>query len=391
MSPKLSRSSFYLAALFCLAAAGCGGSGGKGNGVSGQAISLGTRSLVLHSGEIWQLEAKLGGQPVSGATWAVSPGGGTVSQDGLYTPPAKPGAYLVTVSSPDARSASVAIRVKAPLRFIFNGTTPEQPGVGPNRVMATIDSTGGNFKRLLVGNGVGLPYVSPDGKTVFFSQNSGGQRLIFRMGPDGSGLTALPAVSSNMFYFLLGVDWTAGRLIYTRNNGFDESRPIYSANLRGTDERLVFQDSHLTDLTSNPRDRSWLGDIFTPQGNSGFSDILRVFPASHLTSPFLPRAFRPEVSPNGKMVAFDDDPPGSGDGGIYDIGVANIDGSNRHNLTHTTESELVLDWTPDGRDRLHPLPPRARCPRRRWHPDLGHERGRQPTAAPARHRKQRIR
>ncbi|WDE08719.1 PD40 domain-containing protein [Thalassomonas viridans] len=164
----------------------------------------------------------------------------------------------------------------------------------------TMNSDGTNRKRLTHAEGKwdNSPAWSPDGKKIAFSReykNSDGkwQAEIWIMNADGSELSQIKPLKGGGPHFTQD-----GRLVF--HSEFDNKKSEIS--IADIDGKNI---SHLTDNKAE----EW----------------------------------HPEVSPDGKQIAFMSDREGG-----YDIYVMNIDGSNQKRLTYSKAADWYPSWSPDG-------------------------------------------
>lgn len=334
-------------------AIGCGGGGGGGGGngtPNNGALSLDTNNLVLHAGEQYQFSATVNGAPAAGTSWVLSSGAGTITNSGLYRASFTPGNFTATVSAPGAQPATANIQVKPAVRFIV---TPEkQTSQGFVRSLIVMNSAGTEYKTLLQGVG-SRAFLNADRSQVFFSlQVASSPAQIYRINIDGSGLTKVPG-DPTAVYGLVGIDRQLQRLVYLKSFGLpDEPRQLYSSTYSGTDETLVTQGPIDTDMTAVTSNGSWLYTRF--DANVPTSSIRKIMPDGTGDVEILPQAGFPISNPAGTKFAYMDFLPVLGPNAIYDIWVANPDGSGAQNLTNTPdETEILLGWTYDGSEILY--------------------------------------
>jgi TolB protein len=137
--------------------------------------------------------------------------------------------------------------------------------------------------------------VSGEGNMLFVS-NRTGQWEIYRMNPDGSGITQLT---------------------------FNSPDYNYSPEWSPDGQQIVFEAR---------RANNW--DIYVMDADGSNVRQLTTDPATDRV---------PAWSPDGSLIAF-----GSNRRGNFDIYVMNTDGSNARALTNTISTDYYPDWSPDG-------------------------------------------
>ncbi len=148
-------------------------------------------------------------------------------------------------------------------------------------------------KQLTTG-GAGLPAWSPDGQTITFDSDRSGNKEIWGMKADGSGLRDLTNASN--------ADWLPSwspdghQIAFTAER--DGKREIYVMNADGSNQRR---------LTNSPG-QNWL----------------------------------PAWSPDGKTIAFTSERDGN-----MEIYLMNVDGSDQRRITNNTVVDFGSTWSPD--------------------------------------------
>ncbi len=168
---------------------------------------------------------------------------------------------------------------------------------GGNRDIYVMNADGSGIARLTSSPAHdGAPVWSPDGQRIAFDSNRGGDFEVYVMNADGSGLIQLTDNSSHD-----GVpDWSP-----------DGNRIVFSSDRYGNRDTYVMNadGSGVTNITNNSAYEFW-----------------------------------PQWSPDGKRIAFNSKL--DGDSNIY---VVNDDGSGLTNLTNRYCSSGEPAWSPDGR------------------------------------------
>lgn len=162
----------------------------------------------------------------------------------------------------------------------------------------TMNSDGRNRKRLTHKKNKwdNSPAWSPDGTKIVFSRaykdtNNNWQKELWIMNSDGSELTQIKSLKGGGPYFT-----PDGRIVFHSEN---KKSWISIADIDG---------NNLTRLTHNEAEEQ-----------------------------------HPEVSPDGKQIAFMSDRDGN-----HEIYVMNIDGSNQKRLTNNDVNDWYPSWSPDG-------------------------------------------
>ena len=185
-----------------------------------------------------------------------------------------------------------------------------------------------------------VPTWSPDGRRIAFGSDRDGNREIYVMNADGSGVTRLTdndAIDS-------GPAWSPdGRRIAfssTRDGSFE----VYVMNADGSGvTRLTDNDAFDWHPAWSPdgrhiafdsdRDGNWEIYVMNADG-SGVTRLTYNGAADG----------SPAWSPDGQRIAF-----GTGRHGKYEIYVMNADGSGATRLTYNGARDLFAVWSPDGR------------------------------------------
>lgn len=139
------------------------------------------------------------------------------------------------------------------------------------------------------------PAWSPDGKKIAFAREYGATLEIWTMNPDGGDLQQLHSLEGGGPCFT-----TDGRILF--HTKYNDSE-IAIADLDG---------GHIRELTINKAE-----------------DL------------------HPEISPDGKQIAFMSDRDGD-----FEICVMNIDGSGYKQITHNRWGDWEPNWSPDGREMV---------------------------------------
>lgn len=215
------------------------------------------------------------------------------------------------------------------------------------------------------GNRNDMPVWSPDGKSIAFYSDRGGNSDIFVMSPDGSRVRQLTRDAFATLYFMKSPEdrnpsWSpdgsqiafeSGRgnqmLTYVNHDiyvmaadgsnvtrltddGADEGAPTWSAS--GGSIAYVKMDYFSEQaIIENP---AW--DIYVMNADGTHQTQLTGDPANEL---------EPSWSPDGTKIAFISDRNGPD----FDIYVMNADGSNMMQLTDDPANEFGPTWSPDGK------------------------------------------
>jgi TolB protein len=224
----------------------------------------------------------------------------------------------------------------------------------------TMSADGTNLTHVLGGlDEPGGPVLSPDGKTIAFSDwtyvASAGKTLQHVFVVDANGGTAtdkLPNYAYNMAFPAWSADGT--RIAFSISDGSTDgllvTTPSYpsgdSAELRYNGvgvfaSDLSFSaDGQKAAFTRSGADAGvYVGTLGYTGGNWTFTGVTKVFGAAGVTYR------RPVLSPDGRKIVFgieDDDPAGE----IY---VMNADGTGLKRLTSSSGVDTDPSWSPDGR------------------------------------------
>ncbi|MCX6924041.1 MAG: hypothetical protein NT154_12655, partial [Verrucomicrobia bacterium] len=238
-------------------------------------------------------------------------------------------------------------------------------------------------------------------RPVVFGSNRSGTNSIWRMNPDGSGLTQLtsnpqgdggprwsPDGSAIAFVrgtnlMLMSPDGSNQRVVSSFINGYGAIRwapdhsylsyakrtisdwyaPYYRINLDGTGEALFLdQYGKTTILGFHPSGNSvvWAGatgnsepsaEIYTAPISGG---IVSLPAATRLTSNSAAENC-PSYSPDGSTIMFTRTDSGSGYGNPHNIHIVNVDGTNDRKLTSYTGSDSARFpvWSPSGNQIIY--------------------------------------
>ncbi|MEW5827103.1 MAG: hypothetical protein AB1778_09775 [Candidatus Bipolaricaulota bacterium] len=194
--------------------------------------------------------------------------------------------------------------------------------------------------------------ASEEGGRIVFISNRDGNAEIYVMNADGTGASRLTQNTSNEFCS----DWSSDGTRIVFQSDRDDPRPItcfpsclvklYVMNADGSGERRLMDlpgsEDH-PDVSPDGREIAFEAD----RDGDGKSEIYVV--AADGGEPRLVIGDRfhnasPDWSPDGREIAFSSDR----DGGV-DLFVVGIDGSDLRKLADTGMSDYFPDWSPDGR------------------------------------------
>ena len=211
-----------------------------------------------------------------------------------------------------------------------------------NREIYVMNADGSGVTRLTDNTyGDTNPNMSPDGRRIAFQSTRDGNREIYVMNVDGSGQTRLTDTEgSNQ-----EPSWSPdGRRIAFQSTR-DRNWEIYVMNVDGsgqirlTDDEAIdlypswSPDGRIAFQSDRDKNEEKTG-IFVM--NSDGSGVTRVNPNSW--------DFRPSWSPDGRRFAIV-----NYYGGSSEIAVVNADGSGETRLTDNEETDINPSWSPDGR------------------------------------------
>ena len=182
------------------------------------------------------------------------------------------------------------------------------------------------------------PQTQKDGWIAFYSDRSG-NRDIYRMNTDGTGLIQLTTGNAHDECPAISPDGKEISFISER----DGKREIYIMNSDGSNQTRVTNNS---DTEEHP---SWSPDgtkIYFMKDLSSRTEIWVI--NSDGTGPVRltnnqTRDERPIVSPDGQTILFM-----SNRNGNYEIYMMNADGSNQRRITNSTGHKIFPAWSPDG-------------------------------------------
>jgi 6-phosphogluconolactonase (cycloisomerase 2 family) len=206
-------------------------------------------AAVLQPGAVLRLQAN------QSVVWSVAGGqvGGSVTADGSYKAPQKPGLYHVVASSAtESSSEAVAIAVtrgKMKSAYVANldknsvsvlaGASSNGPTVDPLREVASL--TAGQRPVALA--------LSPDGKLLLSANQNSNDISLFALSPRDSAFSVLPRN-----FFAAGAQPSSvafdpsGRLVFVTNQGSDDVS-VFSVDASG---QLVFLRSHALAAGDSP-------------------------------------------------------------------------------------------------------------------------------------------
>jgi Tol biopolymer transport system component len=228
---------------------------------------------------------------------------------------------------------------------------------GGNMDVYLVNVDGTNERRLTNRPGIdGYPAWSPDGQQIAFCTDRDGNDEIYVMDADGSNLRNLtnhpssdcenPAWSHSGEKIAFYTDRDGNRELYvmdadgsnqirvTRTQGFDLlTRRAWSPD----DSKFVYcsTDDHIFDENGGP-DRYDLFEIYVADVDG--SNVVKLTEDGEQDS-------YPAWSPDGKTILYVHFETG---GGMYDVHLMNADGSNKRRLTDSPANQFDPDWSPDG-------------------------------------------
>jgi len=183
------------------------------------------------------------------------------------------------------------------------------------------------------------PHWGPGGKIIFGSHHESVNQMVYSMNTDGSGVTRL--TDGNDYHFELNVSLTSGRILYRNSDA------IRSRKLDGTDEKtLTTAFVHFPSWHPDGQRVIYASDAFL--NGPGWNNIFIANYDGTNTHQITHTANRvyayPYVSPNGKLLS-------------YMVGrkiyVANIDGTVESLLDTQYEPVYRLrGWTSDSKQLL---------------------------------------
>jgi TolB protein len=150
-----------------------------------------------------------------------------------------------------------------------------------------------------------MPTLSPDGTRIAFGSNRVDPEAF--VGPDGT----------LMAIYLMNPDGSGQERV--TNNKFSSYRPSWSPD--GT--QIVYAAFET-------------GELFVMKADGSSQTRLTAGQSGH-----------PSWSPSGKVIAFSGQ-EGRGTDALSEIGVVNVDGSGRRELTHDGQTNEKPSWSPDG-------------------------------------------
>jgi TolB protein len=191
------------------------------------------------------------------------------------------------------------------------------------------------------------PVWSPDGAWIALQQRVGSNTEICLIRPDGSDWQDLSQNSARDIGAAFSSD--GAKIIFTSNRlGNSALYQIYSMNIDGSDQRVVYSDDA---MSGSPNWSVDSHDIFFTNdsvgGRIGNFEIFKFTPGDPASLKRLTYRSRadgePVLSPDGNRIAFT-----SNQDGNTEIYVMNSDGSALFRVTRDPGDDFSERWTPDG-------------------------------------------
>jgi Tol biopolymer transport system component len=212
-----------------------------------------------------------------------------------------------------------------------------------NREIYVMNADGSGLTRLTNDPGADTePVWSPDGSKIAFTTDRDGDREIYVMNADGSGQINLTNSGSDDRYPAWSPDGT--RLTFRRSLGMNTE--IFVMNADGSEQ------TNLSENSASEQESAWSPDgskiaFVTDRDFEGDWEIFTMNPdgsdPTNLTENSAPFDGNPAWSPDGTKIAFF-----SGDSGAYEINVASADGSAPDNISNAPGDDTDPGWSPDG-------------------------------------------
>jgi serine/threonine protein kinase/Tol biopolymer transport system component len=230
-------------------------------------------------------------------------------------------------------------------RIVFDqtnyGTTTKEKDLRTDWFIA--DKDGGSRRKLvsLPGSGYGQVWIAPNGQTILLGQEVVGDRKLFEIAADGTGLRELRKMSFDEYCFI----WTLDKKYLVYQSGLTEQSDIWLLPMKTGLFRHPGKPIRLTNGPlpySNPYPSRHGKRIFVV-GTKERGELVRYDTKSQRFEPFLSgiSATDPTFSRDGKWVAYASYPD-------HSLWRARSDGSERLQLTYPPMEVISPSISPDG-------------------------------------------